>query len=104
MHAHIPNPKFMVLAETSTFSIFWGRNVCGRNVQAEMSVAEMSVAEMSEHHEIWSLKKLGLLHLSVFPQIFKNYEISTNVTDKNMKFTTKSEDIVICGSFYPATV
>ena len=34
----------------------------------------------------------------LFPQIFKNYEISTNVTDKNMKFTTKSENIVICGS------
>ena len=44
MHAHIPNPKFMVLAETSTFGIFRGRNV-----QAETSVAEMSVAEMSEH-------------------------------------------------------
>ena len=41
MHAHIPNPKFMVMAETSTFSIFCGRNVRGRNVQAEMSVAEM---------------------------------------------------------------
>ena len=28
----------------------------------------------------------------------KKYEISTNATDKNTKFTTKSEDIVICGS------
>ena len=37
MHAHIPNPRFMVMAEMSTFGIF-----CGRNVQAEMSVAEMS--------------------------------------------------------------
>ena len=34
----------MVLAETSDFGIF-----CGRNVRAETSVAEMSVAEMSEH-------------------------------------------------------
>ena len=34
----------------------------------------------------------------LFPQIFKNYEISTNVTDKNTNFTTKSEGIVICGS------
>ena len=42
MHAHISNPKFMVMAETSTFDIFFGRNVRGRNVQAEMSVAEMS--------------------------------------------------------------
>ena len=32
------------------------------------------------------------------PQIFKNYEISKNVTDKNTKFTSKIEDIVICGS------
>ena len=39
----------MVLAETSDFGIFCGRNVRGRNVQAETSVAEMSVAEMSEH-------------------------------------------------------
>ena len=37
MHAHIPNTKFMVLAETSTFGIFRGRNVRGQNVQAEMS-------------------------------------------------------------------
>ena len=49
MQEHIPNPKFMVLAETFTFGVFRGRNVRGRNVQAEMSVAEMSVAEMSEH-------------------------------------------------------
>ena len=42
MHAHIPNPKCMVMAETSTFGIFGGRNVLGRNVQVEMSVAEMS--------------------------------------------------------------
>ena len=52
MHAHIPNPKFMVMAETSTFDIFRGRNVCGRNVQAETSQAEMSVAEMSEHRKL----------------------------------------------------
>ena len=32
MHADIPNPKFMVMAETSTFGIFRGRNV-----QAETS-------------------------------------------------------------------
>ena len=44
MYAHIPNSKFMVMAETSTFGIFRGRNV-----QAETSWAEMSVAEMSEH-------------------------------------------------------
>ena len=37
----------MVLAETSTFGIFDGRNVRGRNVLAEMSVAETSVAEIS---------------------------------------------------------
>ena len=49
MNAHIPNPKFMVMAETSTLGIFCGRNVRGRNVQAETSVAEMSVAKMSEH-------------------------------------------------------
>ena len=34
MHAHIPNPKFMVKAKTSTFGIFPGRNVLGRNVRA----------------------------------------------------------------------
>ena len=33
MHAHIPNPKFMVMA----VDIFRGRNVGGRNVQAETS-------------------------------------------------------------------
>ena len=54
MHAYIPNPKFMVMAEMSTFAIFCGRNVRGPNIQAEMSVAKMSVAEMcsaemSEH-------------------------------------------------------
>ena len=32
-----PNPKFMVMTETSTFGIFYGRNVCGRNVWAETS-------------------------------------------------------------------
>ena len=32
-----PNPQFMVLAETSTFGIFRGRNVRGRNVRAETS-------------------------------------------------------------------
>ena len=37
----------MVLAETSTFAIFRGRNVRGQNVRAETSKAEMSVAEMS---------------------------------------------------------
>ena len=37
MHAHIPNPKFMGMAETPTFGIFRGRNVRGRNVQAETS-------------------------------------------------------------------
>ena len=35
-------PKFMVMTETSTFGIFYGRNVW-----AETSVVEMSVAEMS---------------------------------------------------------
>ena len=44
MHAHIPNPIFMVMAEMSTFNIFLGRNVRGRNVRAETSQAEMSVA------------------------------------------------------------
>ena len=43
-----PNPQFMVMAETSTFGIFRGRNVRGRNVRAETSMAEMSVAEMSD--------------------------------------------------------
>ena len=52
MQEHIPNPKFMVLAETSTFGIFLGRNVCGRNVLAETSLAEMSMAEMSEHRAV----------------------------------------------------
>ena len=33
----ITHPQFMVMAETSTFGIFRGRNVCGRNVRAEMS-------------------------------------------------------------------
>ena len=47
--APAPARQFMVMAETSTFSIFCGRNICCRNVQAETSVAEMSVAEMSEH-------------------------------------------------------
>ena len=48
MHAYyIPNPKFMVMAEMSTFAIFCGRNVRGPNIQAKMSVAKMSVAEMS---------------------------------------------------------
>ena len=32
-----PNPQFMVLAETSTFGIFRGRNVLGRNIRAETS-------------------------------------------------------------------
>ena len=49
MHAHITNPKFMVMAEMSTFGIFCGRNVSGGNVLAEASVAEMSIVEMSEH-------------------------------------------------------
>ena len=35
----------------------------------------------------------------LFPPICKNYEIPTNVTDKNTKFTTKSVHIVTCGSF-----
>ena len=39
MHANIPNPKFKVMAETSTFGIFRGRNV----------QAKMSVVDMSEH-------------------------------------------------------
>ena len=43
--AQIPNPKFMVMTETSTFGIFRGRNIRGRNVQAETSMAEMF-----EHH------------------------------------------------------
>ena len=39
MHAQIPNPKFMGMAEMSTFGIFRGRNVR----------AETSMAEKSEH-------------------------------------------------------
>ena len=35
---HEPNPQFMVLAETSTFAIFRGRNVCAETSWAEMSV------------------------------------------------------------------
>ena len=35
----------------------------------------------------------------LFPPIFKNYEIQTNVIDKNTKFTTRSVHIVTCGSF-----
>ena len=46
-HIHTKIHKFMVLAETSTFGIFDGRNVHGRNVLAEMSMAETSVAEIS---------------------------------------------------------
>ena len=45
----------MVMAETSTFSFFRGRNVHGRNVQAKTSLAEMSVAEMSEHRLFYTL-------------------------------------------------
>ena len=45
MHANIPNPELMVMAEMSTFAIFCGRNVRGPNIQAEMSVAEMCSAE-----------------------------------------------------------
>ena len=45
-------------------------------------------------------KDLGLLYIRVlFPPIFKNYEIPTNVTDKNTKFSTKNVHIVTCGSF-----
>ena len=44
------------------------------------------------------LKSCGCYILVLYPQIFKNYEISTNVSDNNTKFTTKSEDVVICGS------
>ena len=44
-------------------------------------------------------KDLGLLHLNVISSNFKNYEIPTNVTDKNTKFTSKSVHIVTCGSF-----
>ena len=49
MHAYIPNPKLMFMAETSTLGIFCGRNVCGRNVRAETSMAEMS-----EHRSVWA--------------------------------------------------
>ena len=37
MHGINTLPQFMVLAETSTFGIFCGRNVRGRNVRAETS-------------------------------------------------------------------
>ena len=33
--------------------------------------------------------KKDLQHLSVISSKFQNYEIATNVTDKNTKFTTK---------------
>ena len=59
MHAHIPNPKFMVMAEMSTFGFFQGRNVRGRNVQAEMSVAEMS-----EHRQNTELRSQNPLRTS----------------------------------------
>ena len=32
-----PNPQFMVMAQTSTFGIFHGRNVLGQNIRAETS-------------------------------------------------------------------
>ena len=51
MHAHIPNPRFMVMAEMSTFGIFCGRNVPGRNVQAETSQAEMSEHRMNPNSD-----------------------------------------------------
>ena len=44
-------------------------------------------------------KDLGALHLSVISFNFQNYEIPTNVIDKNTKFTTESVYIVTCGSF-----
>ena len=44
-------------------------------------------------------KDLELLHLSVISSNFQNYEIQTNVIDKNTKFTSKSVHIVTCGSF-----
>ena len=44
-------------------------------------------------------KKAGVATSECYFLIFlKNYEISTNVNDKNTKFTTKSEAIVIYGS------
>ena len=46
MHAHTPNTKFMVMAETSIFDIFRGWNVRGRNVRAETSVARNIRAAM----------------------------------------------------------
>ena len=50
--------------------------------------------------EFDNLKKdQGLLHLGVISSNFQNYEIPTNVTNKNTKFTTKSVHIVTCGSF-----
>ena len=64
MHAYIPNPKFMVMAEMSIFAIFCGRNVLGPNIQAKMSVAKMLVAEMcsaemSEHRTFMAELLLG---------------------------------------------
>ena len=38
----------MVMAETSSFGIFHGRNVRGRKVRAEISVAEMSYIRHTE--------------------------------------------------------
>ena len=43
-----PSPQFIVLAETSTFGIFRGRNF-----KAKTPLAEMSVAEMSYIHRIF---------------------------------------------------
>ena len=55
MHAHIPNSRFMVMAEMSTFGIF-----CGRNVQAEMSMAEMS-----QHAPMQHFKKVCPKHIEL---------------------------------------
>ena len=44
-------------------------------------------------------KRSGVATSECFFFNFQNYEIPTNVTDKNTKFTTKSVHIVTCGSF-----
>ena len=38
MHAQIPNPKYKVMAEMSTFGIFRGWNVRGQNARAPGSL------------------------------------------------------------------
>ena len=52
MHADIPNPKFMVMAETSTFGIFRGRNVLGQNVRGR-NVRAPFLSDLIWFQNVW---------------------------------------------------